>query len=172
MAAVTSVIQNPSDVLRAQTRSVAPNEIGSSELEGVIERMREVLAVEKDGVAIAAPQIGELLAVFIVSGKVFGEHEPDRVFINPELIKTSRKKEPMHEGCLSVRGLYGTVLRSLKARVRALDEHGRRFTLGGSGLLAQIFQHEIEHLRGILFIDTATELERAEPEAARSERTI
>ncbi len=69
----------------------------------------------------------------------------------------------MPEGCLSVRWLYGKVRRSSKALIRAFDEHGNLFTRGGSGLLSQIFQHEIDHLNGILFIDTAENIEDIPP---------
>jgi peptide deformylase len=70
----------------------------------------------------------------------------------------------MPEGCLSVRWLYGDVERSTQATVTAYDEHGESFVRGASGLLAQIFQHEIDHLDGILFIDKAHNLEEVTPE--------
>ena len=70
----------------------------------------------------------------------------------------------MEEGCLSVRWLYGKVKRSEKATVRAHDETGKIFTKGASGLLAQAFQHEVDHLNGILFTDKATHLESLPPE--------
>ena len=68
------------------------------------------------------------------------------------------------EGCLSVRWLYGKVERAEKITVRAYDENGKPFTMGASGLLAQAFQHEIDHLNGILFIDKATDLKEMIPE--------
>ena len=82
----------------------------------------------------------------------------DVVYINPEIKKLSRTKTRVDEGCLSVRYLYGKVERSEKATVTAYDENGHKFTRGGSGLLAQIFQHEIDHLNGILFIDKADDI--------------
>ncbi len=84
----------------------------------------------------------------------------DLVFINPEIIKLSRKKRWAPEGCLSVRWLYGEVSRSEKATVRGFDEHGKPFMRGASGLLAQIFQHETDHLNGLLFIDKARNVEK------------
>jgi peptide deformylase len=84
---------------------------------------------------------------------------PDKVFINPEIIKASKVKKSMRgEGCLSVRFTYGTTKRFDKATVKALDEQGKEFIMDGSGLLAQIFQHEIDHLNGILFIDHAHDI--------------
>ena len=69
----------------------------------------------------------------------------------------------MEEGCLSVRWLYGKVERSKKIKIRAYDEKGERFEVGVSGLLAQIYQHEIDHLHGILFIDKANTIEDLPP---------
>ncbi len=82
----------------------------------------------------------------------------DLVFINPQIIKLSKEKEWMPEGCLSVRPLYGKTYRSKKATISAYNEEGVKFTRGSSGLLAQIFQHETDHLNGILFIDHAEDI--------------
>ena len=137
--------------------------------------MKAAMHKEDDAVAIAAPQIGVPLRIFIVSGKVFlqkKENEPqeekqeisfDLVCINPELLKCSQKKKSVEEGCLSVRWLYGQVDRSEKATIRAYDEKGVRFTRGASGILAQIFQHEVEHLDGKLFIDKARNIQEIPP---------
>ena len=70
----------------------------------------------------------------------------------------SRGKKEKHEGCLSIRGKWGTVPRAEKATIRAYDEHGRRFTRGASGFLAHVFQHEMDHLGGILYTDKATKI--------------
>jgi peptide deformylase len=86
------------------------------------------------------------------------------VLINPEIIKLSKEKRWMAEGCLSVRYLYGKIQRSTRATVRAYDEKGQVFERGGSGLLAQIFQHEVDHLNGTLFIDSAKDIEDLPPE--------
>ncbi len=88
----------------------------------------------------------------------------DKIFINPEILKTSKKKMLTEEGCLSIRWLYGRVERPEKTLIRAYDENGKLFTLGGSGLLSQAFQHEIDHLNGILFTDKATNLKEMKPE--------
>jgi len=82
----------------------------------------------------------------------------DMVFINPEILKSSKEKMMIEEGCLSVRWLYGKVKRSQKTLIRAYDENGKMFTVGGSGLLSQAFQHEVDHLNGILFTDRTKEV--------------
>ena len=135
--------------------------------------MRKALGGEEDGVAIAAPQIGESLRIFIVRGDVLlfakgkkpssKEKVEDLVFINPEIIKISKKKKKVEEGCLSVRWLYGKVLRSEKMTIGAYNEKGVWIERGASGLLAQIFQHEIDHLDGILFTDKAEDLRDLPP---------
>jgi peptide deformylase len=138
--------------------------------------MKSALHQEEDGVAIAAPQIGESLRIFVESGRVKqlidGEYDEtnipaDKVYINPEIIRLSRKKTKVEEGCLSVRWLYGFVERSEKARICAYDEFGKKFEKGASGLEAQIFQHEVDHLNGILFIDKAENIENLPPAKKR-----
>ena len=141
--------------------------------------MSAALKSQNDGVAIAAPQIGYSFRIFVVSGKIFhknfikGEEEfkkvsnkeipKDLVFINPKISKLSREKEWVPEGCLSVRWLYGKTFRSKKATITAYDENGKKIIRGASGLLAQIFQHETEHLDGILFIDNAKDIKEELP---------
>lgn len=176
------IVQKDEPVLREISREVLVKEILGKKIQSIISQMGKILSSQDDGVAIAAPQIGQSLRIFVVSGKVFKmkrgkdkklhtndslPHEPDLVFINPVITKQSKKKQSMEEGCLSVRWLYGKVERSEKATVKAYDEHGKAFTKGASGLLAQAFQHEIDHLDGILFIDKATDLENVPPENAK-----
>ncbi|HJO89960.1 MAG: peptide deformylase [Candidatus Pacebacteria bacterium] len=159
------IIQEGSTVLRDTAKEVPTGDIVSPKIKRLLSDMSEALEKEKDGVAIAAPQIGVPLRIFIVSGKLFdlggnineevSSPLSDLVFINPEITKLSKENEEHEEGCLSVRGKYGTTKRAKKTTVRAFDENGKIFERGGSGLLAKIFQHEIDHLNGVLFIDKA-----------------
>ena len=180
------ILQKDDPKLRLVSEPVALVDIPSKKIADIISRMKEALESQDDGVAIAAPQIGENVRIFVVSGKTLAliaqekkpgaenhvdhsdEHTiaplPHLTFINPEIIKKSKTTEDMEEGCLSVRYFYGKVRRATKVMVRAYDEAGNVFTRGGSGLLAQIFQHEIDHLDGTLFIDKATDLEDIPPE--------
>ena len=84
------------------------------------------------------------------------------MFINPKLVRLSKAMKEMTEGCLSVRNQYGSVMRHEKASVEAFDENGLPFTYHGSGLIGHIFQHEVDHLEGILYIDKAVSLEEDE----------
>ena len=160
-----AVTQVGAAILRGKAALVPQKDINSLKIKSIVARMKKILAKEEYGVAIAAPQLGAPLRIFVIAGKMFGNptsqnasRGKDRVFINPELVRASKKKNLMSEGCLSVRGVYGTVKRSEKASVRARDEKGRNFTLHCSGVIAQIFQHELDHLEGVLLIDKAEEM--------------
>jgi peptide deformylase len=169
-----TILQRNDPVLRAIAKPVAPADIGSDKIKKVIEDMVIALHSQKDGIAIAAPQIGESLRIFVVDGsllkkadKAYKGEGGDLVFINPEIVKLSKDKKEVEEGCLSVRWLYGKIKRSTRATLRALNEKGQEVERGASGLLAQIFQHETDHLDGTLFIDAADELwEMTEEEIA------
>jgi peptide deformylase len=174
------ILQSTEKVLRKVAKEVPVRSIKSPKIKKVISEMKEALASQHDGVAIAAPQIGYSLRIFVVAGKIFSkdfvregapneeevvEKTPeDLVFINPKISRLSKDKEWVPEGCLSVRWLYGKTLRSKKAKVGAYDENGKKFERGASGLLAQIFQHETDHLDGILFSDHAKDLKEEPPE--------
>ncbi|HEY4511958.1 MAG TPA: peptide deformylase [Candidatus Paceibacterota bacterium] len=168
---MVNILQKDDPILRHKAVEVPVADISSAKIRAIIADMKKALAGEKDGVAIAAPQIGVPLRIFVVSGLLLKDMNldknatgEDQVFINPVIVKLSRTKEEMEEGCLSVRYLYGTIKRATKAIVRAHDETGKIFERGGSGLLAQIFQHETDHLEGKLFIDFAKNVHEMEPE--------
>lgn len=162
---MVSIVQEPEKVLRQVAAQVPLAEIKSSNIQRILEDMRVALAGEDDGVAIAAPQIAQSLRIFIIAQRASKKFTQDMVFINPEIIRIGKAKEDLSEGCLSVRWKYGLVRRSNTATVRAYNEHGNEFVMSGRGLLAQIFQHEIDHLDGILFIDKARNVEDVPPEA-------
>ena len=171
----TIIVQKDSPVLRQKAKSVKIDDIKTKRIQTILDKMKRALKKEDDGVAIAAPQIGETLRIFVVSGRIvsiinnqggdIAEHmiSPDLVFINPIIKKLSKAKKKMEEGCLSVRWLYGQVERSSKATIEAYNEFGQKFQKGGSGLMAQIFQHEVDHLDGVLFIDKAENIENIPP---------
>ena len=169
-------------VLRTVAEAVPAELFGSEKLRSIIADMNDTMDAEADGVAIAAPQIGIPYRIFLVRydrmkpTPAEGEPIPPPelgVFINPEFVRLSQKSKSMDEGCLSVRGKYGKTNRKERATVRAYDASGKKFERGGGGILAQAFQHETDHLNGVLFTDHATEIvevsaeERAEGSAER-----
>jgi len=166
---VTKIVQKENPVLREIAKEVPVSTITSAKIQKIITQMKKALASQDDGVAIAAPQIAVSLRIFIISGKandiVKGtEGSLDEVYINPVFTKISKDKKLVDEGCLSVRYLYGKTKRSTRATIEAYDEKGKKFSRGASGLIAQIFQHETDHLNGILFIDNAKEIKDLPPE--------
>lgn len=180
---MAKIIQNGHPTLRKVAQQVSIKDIPGTKIQKILADMKNALAKEYDGVAIAAPQINVSYRIFIVSNKVFTNHivkeenilkkyeGKDVVFINPKITKISRDKKLLSEGCLSVRPLYGKVRRATRATVEAYNEKGVKFTLSGSGLLAHIFQHETDHLDGILFIDKAKDVhEVTEPEKIINEK--
>lgn len=158
-----TIVQVPDQVLRQNAALVKVSDIAKKPIQSLIAEMKAAVEREDDAVAIAAPQLGDSLRIFVVSKKVNKKYEDDLVFINPEIIRIGKQKKVMQEGCLSVRWKYGDVRRATTATVRALNEQGHEFVMNGRGLLAQIFQHEVDHLNGILFIDTAKNLEDIPP---------
>jgi len=190
---MSEIVQKENPVLRGIAAPVAVQDITSAKIQKILARMKAAMSEQDDGVGIAAPQIGEPLRIFVISKKVFdiidsreeedAEEKPapkrkrampdeDLVFINPEIIKLSKDKEWLEEGCLSVRYLYGKIRRSTRATIRAWNEKGELFERGASGLLAQIFQHEVDHLNGILFIDNAKDVEDLPPKGAKGHKHV
>ncbi len=180
-----TIVTDGHPALRVASIEIPKTEITGKYIQDLISFMSKKLAGQIDGVGLAAPQIGVPLQLFIVSGKVFlndddrdtvmdaekhkKKHKviipPDLVCINPKITKTSKDKKWMEgEGCLSVRWFYGKVQRSLRVTIKAYNKEGKLFTRGASGLLSHIFQHEVDHLHGVLFIDKAKDIKEFEPE--------
>lgn len=161
---MTPIVQDGDPVLRKIAEPVPASLFGSAELTAIINDMVESLDAQPDGVALAAPQIGIPYRIFIVRyDRIMPPEEPPLpadvgVYINPEFLRSAKRRVEMDEGCLSVRGIYGKTKRHDRATVRAYTADGTAFERGGGGILAQIFQHETDHLNGILFIDHATDL--------------
>lgn len=150
------IVQQGVPVLREIAQYIEPDTINSTEIQSLIADMHASLATQKDGVALAAPQIGESLQVFVVSPVIFKEPKGHPlVYINPEIIHFSPETDWLEEGCLSCRWKLGEVKRSVTVTIRAYNEKGEQFEETASGLLAHIFQHETDHLHGVLFVDRA-----------------
>ncbi len=140
------------EFLRKPAKAVP--DVRSPQIAELIKRMKEIL-IKRQGAGLAANQIGEDKRIFIAQsdGKIYA-------FINPEIIKTSKKNVSLEEGCLSVPGIVGLVNRSQKITVKGFNELGKPVKLKAKDILARICQHEIDHLSGVLFIDKAIKLFR------------
>ena len=104
---------------------------------------------KKDGVGLAAPQIGKNIRLFVVHPTL----SKKTVFINPEISKISKQTDVTEEGCLSLPGIFIKKERAKSLKIMATDENGKEFKLKAKNLLARVIQHEIDHLNGILIID-------------------
>ena len=163
--------------LHTIAEEVTPEELADGTVKKILKDMRNALhSYSVDGytaVAIAAPQIGVSKRIFIIEDQSEDRDSlPSFVAINPKLTKLSKKTDEVGEGCLSIPEYYGVVKRSRNVTLRALDENGQLYERGAGKLLAQIIQHENDHLDGILFVDRAikvwhkNDLDKAKKSAA------
>ena len=153
----------PDEVLRKKAETVTAFD---KELKKLVDDMVETMR-EAPGVGLAAPQVGISEQVVVVE---FG-HEDDEeipkqlyILVNPEIVKSSEEMVRGIEGCLSVPGVVGTVDRASIVTVQAQDQNGKKQKIRAVGWLARIFQHEIDHLNGILYTDRAIEIWQPEEE--------
>ncbi|MEW6457534.1 MAG: peptide deformylase [Bacillota bacterium] len=146
--AVFQIVQYPDPILREKAREV-------QKITPQIERLAVNLVDtmrQSGGVGLAAPQIG-------VSKRVIVVEDPEKnpiVLINPEIVKLEGDKETAEEGCLSVPGVWGQVERRMCLTVRGYNLEGKQVAYLVEGFTARAFQHEIDHLDGIVFLDRAT----------------
>jgi peptide deformylase len=153
------IVTLPDPVLRRKARAITKfdKDLGPL-IDDMVETMREA-----PGVGLAAPQIGlpeRLIVVEYYEREEDEENEeaPKKVWamINPEIVKSSEEMLMGVEGCLSIPGLLGEVERHAEVQVKGLNRHGKPMKIKAKGWLARIFQHEIDHLNGVLFPDRAT----------------
>ncbi len=149
--------------LHAIAEEVTKEEFENGTVAKIIRDMRSALkSYSVDGytaVAIAAPQIGISKRIFIIEDQSKDRDAlPSLVAINPRFVKMSKKTHEVGEGCLSIPEYYGIVKRSTNVTIKAEDENGNEYERGAGGLLAQIMQHEYDHLDGILFTERAVKI--------------
>ena len=147
-----TIYTNPDKILRQPSIEINPDELKNGSLQAFMADMALTMS-KKDGVGLAAPQVGKNLRVIVVSYQ-----DGVLTLANPKLIKKSWKKVWDEEGCLSVPKTFGQVKRHRRVRCEFFDKDGNKKTLDCEGLLARVVQHEIDHLDGILFIDKAKDI--------------
>ena len=154
------IVTLPNAILRQKVRPVTQF---NDELQTLIDNMIETMR-SANGVGLAAPQIGENRRLAVIEALPDYDEDDNEipntrdlfVIVNPEIVWTSNDVEDGIEGCLSIPGYLGEVERPLSIRVRAQDREGKKIKLKIGGWTARIFQHEIDHLNGVLFIDKLT----------------
>ncbi len=126
------------------------------------------LMEKANGVGLAAPQAGLSQRIIVVDTREPGERY---ALVNPEITWKSEETSPLSEGCLSIPGVEGEVIRPSQIRIRGIDPEGREVEIEANQLLAKVFQHEVDHVNGILFIDHLSEkdMKRVEPDLERFE---
>jgi peptide deformylase len=160
------IVQAGDPVLRQAARALPETDIASAEIQDLIGHMRETMH-DAPGVGLAAPQVGVSLQIAVIEDKEeylkdiapeqLAERErnsvPFHVIINPKIMVDASATVDFFEGCLSLMGFTALVPRALRVRVECLDERGMLKSIEASGWYARILQHEIDHLRGNLYID-------------------
>lgn len=160
------IVQAGDPVLRQAARSLSAEEIGSREIQSLIEHMRETMH-DAPGVGLAAPQIGLSLQLAVIEDReeYFRDIAPEdlaererrpvafHAIINPKIVEMPGPSLEFFEGCLSLAGFSALVPRARSVRVECLDQNGEPRVIEATGWHARILQHEIDHLRGNLYID-------------------
>src|SRR5512144_163444 len=163
-----TIVTLPDPVLRKKARPVSAFD---KHLHALIEDMIETMR-QAPGVGLAAPQVGvseRLIVVEYAEPPEEGEEEKEvkpklYVVANPEIVKTSSEKVLGVEGCLSIPGLVGEVERFATVQIKGLNRRGQPMKVKAEGWLARIFQHEIDHVNGVVFPDLATRVWKPEPD--------
>ena len=146
------IVTYGNEILLSQTQPVRLVDAKAAKLAA---DMLETMRAGK-GIGLAAPQVGILKRLFVVQI----QDDMPRVFFNPRIVEQSEETAKYEEGCLSLPGIYADVVRPTAIRIHAWNERGKPFTLDADGLLARVIQHELDHLRGIMFIDYLSDLKR------------
>jgi peptide deformylase len=158
------IVTLPEPVLRRKAKPVT--DFGPS-LQALVDDMIETMRVAP-GVGLAAPQVGESIRLIVVEYPLDDEQEdpPKKLYVvaNPEIKEISTDTEMGIEGCLSIPGLQGEVERALAVTVRGRTRRGQPIKIKATGWMARIFQHEIDHLEGIVFTYRATKIWKPAPD--------
>ena len=147
--AIRKVARMGHPVLREKARILTTEEVKSPEVRRLIQDMLETMN-EYNGIGIAAPQVHESLAIAIID---YDEQNPCTVIINPKITVLDETRQGFWEGCLSVPEIRGLVYRPRKVQIDYLDLHAKPQQIIAEDFLATVFQHELDHLFGVLFVD-------------------
>jgi peptide deformylase len=169
------IVTLPEAVLRRKAHTVTKFDKNLQTLvDDMVETMRDA-----PGVGLAAPQIGLSERIIVIEYFEREEDEekedaPKKVWavLNPEIVKASEEKLMGVEGCLSIPGVVGEVERHAQIQVKGFNRHGKPMKIKANGWLARIFQHEIDHLNGVLFTDRATRVWKPQEEEVEPEQEV
>ncbi len=155
--------------LRKQTIPFDFRAFTRKEIDALVKQMREMM-IKANGIGLAANQVGLNFRIFVAQipkgdteGDIKKLSRVDTKFyaiFNPEIVKISGEKNMLEEGCLSVPDIYGNVMRCDKITIEGFDKTGKKIKIKAWGILARVFQHEIDHLNGVLYIDKAKNISK------------
>jgi peptide deformylase len=154
---VKQILIEPHPILRKVAPDATAEFLASAEFKTLAKNLIDTLHAS-DGVGIAAPQIGESIALCVIDKRFTEDKKHDLILVNPVWIKATIATAWGEEGCLSVPDIWGKVKRYKKIKVKALDEDGKPLNFVAENFFARAIQHEVDHLHGILFIDKAKDL--------------
>ncbi len=161
--ALLDIVTVPNEVLRRKAHKITNFD---KDLQSLIDNMIETMR-QAPGVGLAAPQVGVSQRLVVIEyNEDEDEEKPPKLYavVNPEIVKVSEETELGIEGCLSIPGLVGEVERYSAIQVKGQNRRGQPIKLKLDGWMARIFQHEIDHLDGVLFTDRATKVWKPTPE--------
>lgn len=153
--AVKKIISAGHPALKMKNQRIS--DFSSPSLKRLIKNLIDTMH-KADLIGIAAPQIGKNFSLFVTEprntkSRKLGKTDKLRIYINPKIVSVSKKKSVIYEGCGSVHGIFGPVSRPTQIAIKARDQYGKKFRLLCDGILARVIQHEVDHLRGIEFIE-------------------
>lgn len=155
--AVLPIVKLGDPILRRKSRQISMEELASEEMQRFIDDLIETMKAA-NGAGLAAPQVGNPVAIAAVHVQdnpryPYKPNVPLTVFVNPSITPLTEETAMLYEGCLSVPDLRGRVPRVMHIRVEAVDRHGKPLDFEARGLTAGTYQHEFDHLEGLLFVD-------------------
>ena len=142
----------PSEILKQKIKQVSSKEIESGKYGHLISDMKKAM-IENKGIGLAANQVGQDLALFVIDAQIAADQSVPEVYFNPEITDYSHEIDEMEEGCLSISKYYTQISRSKKIMLKFVDEKGIKSKIKARGFLARILQHETDHLNGLTIKD-------------------
>jgi peptide deformylase len=153
---IRPILTVPNPVLKQRSKPVAKV---TDQTRMLMDDMLDTM-YDAPGIGLAAIQIGVPLNIIVMDLAKDGDDPQPQFFINPEILELVEEKKPYEEGCLSVPDVYDEVERSERVKIRYLDYHGKEVVEWAEDLYAVCIQHEMDHLKGVLFIDYLSRLKR------------
>ena len=147
MAKILDIVTYPAKSLNEKSKKIDLSDLEKEDFKNLIEDMKLTM-IKKDGVGLAAPQIGKNIRMIVINTK-----DGKLCMINPEITKKSWRNESGEEGCLSLPGVFCNIKRAKNANCEYINPEGDKMLIEAKGFLARVIQHEIDHLDGILLID-------------------